>query len=1193
MVCNVAFTVEGLRLAGLSDDEIHAFPEEFVQGMEGRAGILGDVQVNHPRRWRLPARNWDLGAGAPDPGEDDSIERVALSAAHLVVQVRLRAHGSDKDKAPAPRDRLMAVLEHLVAAHDGVQALSLQWMERRRNGGGTTVEHFGFLDGLSEPVFSKAEAGEIFFPNHVHVGEVLNGYANAADHAPAKGEDGTVRALLHNGSFLVVRKLRQDAGLFEKIVGEEVKAAVGRTRDTMRAEAEAAGARPPTEAEILARTPGGDDIKAKMMGRWPSGHLNEGKPLVRVLGANPNDFDYDNDDEGRACPFHAHIRRANPRVRVRHTMRPFLLHGSRPPRLFRRGMSYGPPPVIDPGVPSAAYESLAKERGLVFMAYNASIGEQFETIQRWMSGGNSSGSYSGQSDPFLGVAEPGRKRHFRFEMGGETRRMGLDGSDNLHAQPRPMVRLEWGTYLFAPSISNLAKLKARAATARPNVSWSAGRGERAIERLRRIEATEGETSALLAWKGALEDPEAAADFTSASIWAAIRERHGDVLRTPYGVFVASSELVEKVLRDERGYYTANGYLARMRRSFGAIYLGQDAGEEDRVYERESKECNEAIMALDPDAVYATARLTTCEAIEDLVNDAIGYAQIDEEPRWEVTFAATEIIDELLAKLCEEWFGLSTDGNHFRRDGYRWDWKAGEPPYYPGHFLAPSRYFFQAHPAPEVETIGAAHGRSLREAMGAFLQAYGNTLTAPVARAVLDSALGKNDPAFAERTLVGAIMGFVPTLDGMLRRLLNEWLEDATFWALRARFAGSPADTYADGVKRLFGAIVPAMQLRAVPELIWRTATVSHTIAGADGNAVQVRPNDIVVVAQVSSLYQRLVEGDRSLFHAFGGDRTDACAPTHACPGYGAAIASIVGFLGALVESAHPLRAGPGPLTLHVEGPTAPCAGPAVESDEYAITSTPSVLAAKAAAIGDSWLDMAPFHRSLARSLKAMGYVPALGSDYATLGRTLKKMARDAELRDAVDDLRRKSHDVVLLGGGGNDLVHPNSQPKMSPLYKMLNDSPAPGHELIATEVDKFVDAQLKGHYHTILDALVKATSKPIVIHVYDHPIPDGRALGTSWLKKKFDLRHINEDRARAVMKVLIDRLNAMVATVAAAYEKTHPGRVHHVNLAGKLADAYGAPGNYKKLWKDELHPNKAGFDLLAEEIVKKLADLGV
>ena len=68
---NISFTVEGLRVAGLSESEVLKLPDEFVQGMERRAGLLGDLRINHPHRWRLPALNWHLGVDAPDLAEDD------------------------------------------------------------------------------------------------------------------------------------------------------------------------------------------------------------------------------------------------------------------------------------------------------------------------------------------------------------------------------------------------------------------------------------------------------------------------------------------------------------------------------------------------------------------------------------------------------------------------------------------------------------------------------------------------------------------------------------------------------------------------------------------------------------------------------------------------------------------------------------------------------------------------------------------------------------------------------------------------------------------------------------------------------------------------------------------------------------------------------------------------------------------
>ena len=205
---NIAFTVEGLRVAGLSDDEVRELPEEFVQGMERRAGLLGDLRINHPRRWRLPALNWHEGVKARDIGEDDPAPRIDLSAVHAVVQVRLQT------PAPVPtitpRGQLMAAMELLVSAHPDVKPLSLQWMQRQRNAKGEFEEHFGFVDSNSDPVLSKSKAGDCF-SNQIHLGELLCGYPNLADKtSPLSEAPDRVKALLQDGSFLVIRKLRQD-----------------------------------------------------------------------------------------------------------------------------------------------------------------------------------------------------------------------------------------------------------------------------------------------------------------------------------------------------------------------------------------------------------------------------------------------------------------------------------------------------------------------------------------------------------------------------------------------------------------------------------------------------------------------------------------------------------------------------------------------------------------------------------------------------------------------------------------------------------------------------------------------------------------------------------------------------------------------------------------------------------------------
>lgn len=1192
---NIAFTVEGLRAAGLSDEEVRELPDDFVQGMERRAGLLGDLRVNHPRRWRLPALNWGDGVNARDIGEDDPAPRIDLSAVHVVVQVRMRA--TSAVSTATPRAQLMAAMEALVAVHPDVKPLSLQWMQRQRNAKREFEEHFGFVDSNSDPVLSRSKAGDRF-SNQIHLGELLCGYPNLADEAsPLSEAPDRVGALLRDGSFLVIRKLRQDVAALDKCLNEAVT-------DT------AAAGHPLTR----------DELKAKMMGRWPGGTPKAGEPLADAADPHSNNFHFNNDRAGALCPLQAHIRRANPRNTA-------PAKGSRPPRIVRRGMSYGP--SVDAGDPA----SLDQERGLIFMAYNSSLGEQFEVLQRWLNGGNSSSSYSGSSDPLTGFAEAGRRRYFRFSDQGKTVRMALDGSDKLHDEPHPFVRLEWGAYLFVPSKTALSTLQARAAETRkqgPRAPWSAAAGEIEINRLRDVEKRFGSQEAITAWKAALEDPDAATDFTTASIWAAIRERHGGVLQTPFGVLVAERTLADDVLLNTSGNLSVNGYLPRMRQSFGAIYLGLDA--HNPAYSRDSAACNDAIMALDKEVAFQQARDSTRAALQALVDDAIGYARDDGESSWDLTLDVRELVDPLLADFCEEWFGLSQDGNFFARNGFRWDWKPGQPPNYPGHFVAPSRYFFQPHPGQDVKDVGEAHGVALRTAMKDFLRSHAQ-IKAPIARKILESEPGQNLD-FAARTLIGAVIGFVPTVNGNILRILNEWLREGNLWALRARLGGTAASGFLDACNRLGSDFIPAMQLRTVPETLWRTAAAAHTI-GEGPDRVNVAPGEIVVVSAISATQQSLQEGSPELYQAFGGNRRATSHPTHACPGADPALAVMLGFFSALVESPLPLRAGPGPLTLSLDGRLKQLS-PAARLDRPATTARTRAdvmyraqrlgrfrdaqafqlrgerdrdVTVPLMTIGDSWLCDIDGFNDLASALRKLGY-SFVGGDYAASpGMRLAQMADGdylARVKEFLLSPGANPPKALLLGGGGNDVVTPDllaNPPKPAPLFRLLARSTEP-EPLVEAEVHQFVEIELRGYFQQIINEVRSVTSIPILIHGYDHPIPDGRPLldpdghvfAGPWIQPIFAQRgydipafptgSADLTRAREVTRSLIDRLNNVIAGFADGHRQ-----IYHVNLTGRLAASFGDPANYASLWDNELHANAAGFDVLAAVVAAKLREL--
>src|SRR5262249_37081961 len=156
----------------------------------------------------------------------------------------------------------------------------------------------------------------------------------------------------------------------------------------------------------------------------------------------------------------------------------------------------------------------------------------------------------------------------------------------------------------------------------------------------------------------------------------------------------------------------------------------------------------------------------------------------------------------------------------------------DPPIYPTHFTPPSRYFFQPRPGEDVRRYGERYGAALGAAFEDFVRPHreqGTVPTAPggapatLAKAILDSHRDEDDATVA-RTLAGVLMCFLPTLDGNLRLVLNEWLRLQTLWGLRAAWAtdGDPFGL-AKAEAHLEADLMQAMQFRPSPEVIWRTA----------------------------------------------------------------------------------------------------------------------------------------------------------------------------------------------------------------------------------------------------------------------------------------------------------------------------------------------------------------------------------
>jgi deferrochelatase/peroxidase EfeB len=158
-----------------------------------------------------------------------------------------------------------------------------------------------------------------------------------------------------------------------------------------------------------------------------------------------NNFDYKNDTPATKCPFHAHIRKANPRGK----------HGGIDDKLHimaRRGIPFGQRDVnteIDP----SPHQMPEGGVGLLFMSFQKSIENQFEFIQKtWVNDPKFPNTDTG-IDPIIGQNGTGNRSILKFppEPGNTVAQNSAKEFDSF-------VTFKGGEYFFAPSIPFLKSI---------------------------------------------------------------------------------------------------------------------------------------------------------------------------------------------------------------------------------------------------------------------------------------------------------------------------------------------------------------------------------------------------------------------------------------------------------------------------------------------------------------------------------------------------------------------------------------------------------------------------------------------------------------------------------------------------------------------------------------------------------------
>lgn len=424
-----------------------------------------------------------------------------------------------------------------------------------------------------------------------------------------------------------------------------------------------------------------------------------------------------------------------------------------------------------------------------------------------------------------------------------------------------------------------------------------GSGETIIQGLLLLEHL-GAPQVVELWRAALEEPLVGKSKTSDLVWAAIRNNHQGVLRTAYGVLVCSERLVMEVFNNAYQRYTVDGYAPRMTCSFGKIYLGLDDGPD---YQSQFTAGNASVGSISEAAAFDAAFNDTNLVLDGMISRAKLAAGL--APTWQIAFEFKDVSEPVLAMLSNLWFGIP-DGVNVEAGGF--DISSvlvpGRKPRCPGHFGAPSGYIFQPNPIAPLEWFGQKHGQALKTALDAFVAQHRTADTQPTQ--LLSSAIFaafSNTPAdndMIARTIIGVMMGFLPTTDGNLREVVSQWLDDQTFERLHHIFTSDPAAVDHDkSVRLLKDPLMRAMQVRPVPPMVWRTALTDHALGD---EPVDVHAGEKIVVSIISATQEANANGRISVFPIFGGDRSSTPHPTHACPGYKAAMGVMLGVVTALV-----------------------------------------------------------------------------------------------------------------------------------------------------------------------------------------------------------------------------------------------------------------------------------------------------
>lgn len=452
---NFAFTFDGLVALGVPIKTLSMMPAEFLQGMRARAPILGDTSP------RGALERWDdVWKGEETAGGSNAVHIMAL----------LNSKMNPVTGNPVPEmDELTQMIRSECNARGGVrilkghgvgaeeyQDMSARLMQDPETGHFKPVplEHFGYVDGISDPVFEgqflpEDEAvrkvgngkftGELKTTQQIEnednweplaTGEFLLGYPDEAKEMPPAARPNLFST---NGTFMAYRKLQENVEFFEEYIEKTVPefAKVYGIDDTAKARA---------------------TLLAKFSGRWQDGvPLALAKNYEEWVAFNAeyeddvtkrkklSRFIYADDEQGAACPASSHTRRVHPRDILGPKPGSGTILVNRR-RILRRGLPY-----------DATNGNGERERGIVMLICCASLERQFEFVQQqWINYGMDSNA-GNDTCPMLGSRPVDE---LKFVIPNDPDADG-EGAPYICSNLPQFVETKGGAYFFVPSMTSL------------------------------------------------------------------------------------------------------------------------------------------------------------------------------------------------------------------------------------------------------------------------------------------------------------------------------------------------------------------------------------------------------------------------------------------------------------------------------------------------------------------------------------------------------------------------------------------------------------------------------------------------------------------------------------------------------------------------------------------------------------------